>query len=91
VKATMAKSIWLYRVLENDEEGDPYDFGVVRASNAEQARRYVEARLELCIPAGEPVTVKLYPLKDQDSGVLRTDITKLIEKFPFGRCLPDEG
>jgi hypothetical protein len=87
----MAKSIWLYRVLETDDDNDPYDFGVVRASTAEQARQLVEARLEECVPAGEPVTVKLYPLKDQASGVLRTDTTKSIEKFPFGRCLPKEG
>jgi hypothetical protein len=80
----MAKSIWLYRVLETDEDNDPYDFGVVRASTAKQARRLVEARLEECVPAGEPVTVKLYPLKDQESGVLGSNIEKKIETFPFG-------
>jgi hypothetical protein len=79
----MANTTWLYRVMETDEDGDPYDFGVVRAASTSQARRFVEARLKECTPAGEPLTVKLYPLKDQATGVLGTHPGLDIVTFPF--------
>lgn len=36
---------WFYRVLENDDEGDPLDFGAVSADNFQEAKQLVTAHL----------------------------------------------
>lgn len=37
--------LYLYRVEENDDEGDPLDHGIVRANSREQAEYLVRNRL----------------------------------------------
>ena len=56
---------WLYRVLENDDDGDPLDFGMVSATNGPEAdgkvRRYLQDALEM-----KGVTVRLYEQEQHD-------------------------
>jgi hypothetical protein len=59
----MTESLYLYRVLENDDEGDPLDFGVVRAPDVSEAATLVTRRLSDVLGEGE-YDVRLYPLID---------------------------
>ena len=62
---------WLYRVLENDEDGDPIDFGIVRASDKDDAVNFVTERLrEIGFSGRWPL--RLYPLAEVDCGVPET-------------------
>jgi len=62
---------FLYRVLENDCDGDPLDFGVVKALNGAAAWSMVRRRLrELGI---RNVPVRMYPQRDLEEGVLPCD------------------
>lgn len=52
---------WLYRVLENDNEGDPFDFGAVTAANYAKARKLVSEHLAEVL--GDcTVHVRFYPV-----------------------------
>lgn len=55
-----------YRVLENDDDGDPLDHGVVAAYTAPEAFSYVRSRLTAIRTPSEAedgaLTVRLYPL-----------------------------
>ena len=42
---TTATTQWLYRVLEQDDEGDPLDFGAVTAASLAEAQELVAAHL----------------------------------------------
>ena len=70
ISALPAKT-WLYRVLENDEDGDPIDFGVVRAPDQDAAIKFVTERLgEIGFSGCWPL--RLYPLEEIDCGVPET-------------------
>lgn len=56
--------IWLYRVLENDDEGDPLDFGVVEASTFDEAQKKVTAHL-VEIHGDFDQTVRFYKITGQ--------------------------
>lgn len=61
--------LWLYRTLAIDDEGDPYDFGAIRAANIKVAEKKVRERLRKFDWDDAPF--KIYPLKDRlTSGVL---------------------
>lgn len=62
--------LYLYRVLENDEDGDPFDHGVIRAKDREELEELLMERLTQCVPDGR-YEVRVYPLDDRsDSGCL---------------------
>ena len=69
---------WLYRVLENDDEGDPIDFGVVRATNEDQAHASVAAHLTELEAAGwdgGTLQVRFYPVTGYDKhGVAESSV-----------------
>jgi len=67
--------LYLYRVLDLDEDGDPLDHGVVRAVSVDAAARYVGARLREIFEADcQPMTVRFYALRDRkNDGVLGGD------------------
>jgi hypothetical protein len=58
-----SQKMWLYRTCENDDDGDPLDFGVVRADTEEEAYERVAAHLGDIGTAGWDggiVSVKFY-------------------------------
>ena len=60
-------TLWLYRCLDTDDDGDPLDFGVVAATDSDAARVAVTAHLtELGIGDTE---VRLYPIQSVANGV----------------------
>ena len=63
---------WLYRVLQQDADGDPLDHGVVKAKDKRAMKRYLTKHIDnvLGVFVG---TVRVYPLKDADRGVLKND------------------
>lgn len=61
-------SLYLYRVLECDDEGDPLDFGILRAQDPEAALSMVAERLESLGLEGT-WAVRLYPTADKGMGV----------------------
>jgi hypothetical protein len=62
---------WLYRVLENDDEGDPVDFGMVRAPDPKGATGFITERLYKAVGPGR-WPVRLYPVEDVPCGVPET-------------------
>jgi hypothetical protein len=70
---------YLYRVLENDDEGDPLDFGFLRARDENTA--WVAVRRQLGQIFGDPdedeppesFLVRLYPLRAVKEGVYPSD------------------
>jgi hypothetical protein len=70
-------SIYLYRVVENDEDGDPYDFGVLRAADADAAFEIVADRLNDL--GGRTWEVRLYPQKEVAVGIFE-DAGNYIER-----------
>lgn len=58
-------NLYIYRTLDTDSDGDPLDFGVVRASDSMEAARFVDARL-VKVLGGETgnLEFRLYPLGD---------------------------
>ena len=68
-----AARLYLYRVLETDDDNDPLDHGVARATSIEEAAELIRLRLsELGMEDG--IEFKVYPLVDTiDVGVLDDD------------------
>lgn len=64
--------LWTYRVLENDDEGDPLDHGVMRVDNAEAIEQSLIARLEALCDCPCSLSVRVYPVKDEGNGVLES-------------------
>lgn len=76
--------LYSYRVLENDEDGDPLDHGVVRAMTMEGALRVVREHLKTLDQYEEMESVRIYGLDDRNtSGVLSTSIEGL-KTYPVG-------
>jgi hypothetical protein len=70
-KAKETTQLYQYRVLENDDAGDPLDHGVVRAASVDAAKVFVRERLaEVLTLDARRAYVRLYPLKDVKRGVL---------------------
>lgn len=63
---------YLYRVLETDADGDPIDFGVVRASDPDQAWKIIVGRLQTLGVSGK-WPVRLYPTLEVPCGVFGCD------------------
>lgn len=72
---------WLYRVLANDEDGDPLDFGIINAPSIGDAEVMVIDRLSAIFegPAEEPEQfhVRFYPIVPKqmlimDAGIVKT-------------------
>jgi hypothetical protein len=64
-------AVYLYRVLGTDSDGDPLDFGVIRAKDISQALHFVRGRLVDVFGEDEAeATVRLYPLADVKGGCL---------------------
>jgi len=64
---------WLYRVLEQDEDGDPLDFGVVNADAFVEAQECVTRHLNT-IMSVESVEVRFYQVKGVDAnGIVETE------------------
>lgn len=80
VKKVEARApIYCYRTLELDEDGDPYDHGVVRAHTRREAAKFVSERLQEVAPGA--AFFKLYPLVDvEEDGVLGSDQEEFITK-----------
>jgi hypothetical protein len=57
--------LFLYRILETDDEGDPFDHGAVIADNEREAAALVRARLSEILSLEGSFTVRLYPLEDR--------------------------
>ncbi len=73
-------NLYMYRVLEVDDECDPLDHGVVRAASVEEAAKFVEAHLreigQLSVGGDddECLLVRFYALKDSgEGGVFSSD------------------
>jgi hypothetical protein len=68
---------WLYRVLENDDDGDPLDFGVVQAESLLQAQARVAAHLKELGTAGwygGELAVRFYEITGYDAnGIAASD------------------
>jgi len=66
--------LFMYRVLENDDEGDPLDHGVVRAKDITAAIELATARIHGVLGdgwTGASLPLRLYTLDDQaEDGVL---------------------
>jgi hypothetical protein len=80
--------LWLYRVKEIDDDGDPLDHGVVKATTVKLAQKLVTKRLQEVLGDGS-YPVRLYMLRDQlHAGVLgdggMTDFIANTEKPPDG-------
>jgi hypothetical protein len=75
---------FLYRVLENDQDGDPLDFGVLRAPSASAALGMVRERLADLGLEGEALPVRLYPVREVASGLYRDagEYTELVPECP---------
>lgn len=54
--------LFLYRTKENDDDGDPLDWGAVRARTEREAAEFVVKRLEEC--GHEDEEFALYPQED---------------------------
>jgi hypothetical protein len=65
---------WAYRVLEQDDEGDPLDFGMVSAGSLAEAQELVTAHLIDCFgdDVYEALPVRFYAVT-RASGVWQTD------------------
>lgn len=61
-------AIYLYRVLENGHEGDPLDFGVLRASDLDDAVREVTVRLRSLFKSGI-WPIRFYPAGEVPHGL----------------------
>lgn len=73
-----------YRVLENDEDGDPLDHGVVRAMSMETALQLVREHLKKLTQYEDMESVRIYGLKDRNtSGVLESS-NEGYKTFPVG-------
>lgn len=64
------KPLWLYRILEVDDDGDPLDHGVARASDAKELMGFLAKHLTAIVGEGVELTVRVYPLYDTAAGVL---------------------
>lgn len=63
--------LFLYRTLMYDDDGDPYDHGVVRAADMDSAKKQVGKRLKKLGIDPHCQSTRIYPLKDRlSSGVL---------------------
>lgn len=70
-------TLFLFRVLENDGDGDPLDHGAVRASSIDALSPLLAERFEAhgCCGYGCPVTVRVYQLSDRaDQGMLESSV-----------------
>lgn len=65
--------IYGYRVLENDDEGDPIDHGVVSATDAGHAEDIVRTHLTLLGNEDTTLVVRFYPLKSRKSAGIWAD------------------
>jgi hypothetical protein len=71
--------LYQYRILENDDEGDPLDHGVVRADSREAALTFIRSRSRALdledVSVSPPLRVRLYPLRGDGAsiGVLDCD------------------
>jgi hypothetical protein len=64
--------LFLYRVMETDDDGDPLDHGVVRADDTNQLRELLEERFGNIglFNIGDRIDVKVYPLiNPKDTGI----------------------
>jgi hypothetical protein len=78
--------LFLYRTMEVDEDGDPYDHGNVRAPDFEGAAALLQEHLA---DFGSSFSVRLYQLRDrEDAGVLESTADDYRE---FQLDYPDDG
>ena len=88
-------SHWLYRVLENDEDGDPYDHGLVSATSLSKAVDLVEEHLN-ALELGDlgimnPATVRFYPLESRTtSGIHKNSNDGIFEDYEISLQINDE-
>lgn len=68
--------LWLYRTKDIDEDGDPIDHGVVKASTKKLAISLVTKRLKSIIDTTDSagLDVKLYLLRDQPHAHVLEDV-----------------
>jgi hypothetical protein len=66
------KPLWLYRVLETDDDGDPLDHGAARADTHDELIGYLSKHLTDLVGEGIELTVRVYPTYDAESGVMRS-------------------
>lgn len=58
-------ALYLYRVTENDSDGDPLDFGILRATSEKEATRVVgEHLVKILGEETKPMEFKLYEVAD---------------------------
>jgi hypothetical protein len=64
------KTLWLYRILEVDDDGDPLDHGAARALDEEELMGMLGKRMTNIVGTGVQLTARIYEMTDRRSGVL---------------------
>ena len=64
------KKLYLYRIMETDDDGDPLDHGVARADDEEELTKMLSKRMANIVGDGVELTARLYELEDRRSGIL---------------------
>lgn len=68
------KTLWLYRILEVDDDGDPLDHGAARALDEEELTEMLGKRMANIVGTGVQLTARIYEMTDRRSGVLESDM-----------------
>lgn len=68
-------TLYLYRTLDVDDDGDPLDHGVLRAASVEDIPNMLREHFRAFFdaPGGHVCPVRVYPLVDVEVGVLPND------------------
>lgn len=66
------KTLWLYRILEVDDDGDPLDHGVARADDEDELVKMLSKRMSNIVGDGVELTARLYEMEDRRSGILQS-------------------
>jgi hypothetical protein len=64
------KRLWMYRVLGFDDEGDPIEHGLVRASSKKDAVILIKQHLKDILETSYPF--RLYEVIDKSGGILES-------------------
>lgn len=76
---------YLYRIAENDDDGDPYDWGVVQAATVAQAQDKIEKHIHGILDNDEPLTCRLYPVTGWDANGIAETNGEIVE-FEIEAC-----
>jgi hypothetical protein len=68
------KTLWLYRILEVDDDGDPLDHGAARALDEEELCEMLSKRMANIVGEGVQLTARIYEMTDRRSGILDSSL-----------------